>query len=304
MKTVKNPSYTNSTSDDLNLNFSFDKNFSFKQLHMKYGLPNLYGKIPQCSMHIITPELGELLLSLNMGNRPIRNGALKAMIEEVRRGNFFTTGQGITIDWNGTMIDGQHRLLALKANGWPQIFIPIATGIDPSAKLYLDQHSKRHFKDCTNINLPDSMKITNKFGSIVKYIIQYNNNWKKEVPVPSDIEAIGDKIKNEISGIVGIPCKKGFFATSYYAGFVKIAFETKELEKVKEFVSQVVNGPYPSTKMPAWHLLKYVNDTKGGSGSVLHQERMSKAIRATNAFLKGMEVNSLRAEYLENLHLT
>jgi hypothetical protein len=304
MNSKTNTAYPNIILDELDLNLNINQNLIFNQLNKKYGLPNLFNKVPQSSMFIITPELGELLLSLNKDNRPIRKKALKAMIEEMTRGNFYTTGQGITIDWNGKMIDGQHRLFALKSCGWPQILIPIATGINPDAKLYLDQHSKRHFKDCTNINLPNSKKITNKFGSIVKYIIQYNNNWNKAIPIPSEIEAVGSSLINEITEIVGIPCEKGFFATSYYAGFVKIAYETKNLIKVKEFVTKVVDGPYPSTKMPSWLLYKYVGDTKGGSGSSLHEERMSRAIRATNAYLKGLEVNSLRAEYLETLHLT
>lgn len=65
----------------------------------------------------ITPEHAASILEKNTNNRPIKAQKLLALKRDLKNGNFKLTHQGIAIDWNGNLIDGQHRLKAIAESG-------------------------------------------------------------------------------------------------------------------------------------------------------------------------------------------
>lgn len=65
----------------------------------------------------VTPDLAEMFLSKNSGNRRMRATHVEAFCRELRQGTFKTTHQGIAISKTGILLDGQHRLAAIKQTG-------------------------------------------------------------------------------------------------------------------------------------------------------------------------------------------
>lgn len=65
----------------------------------------------------ITPTLADALLLRNEGNRRIYQSHVKALAAAMERGEWMTTHAGIAIDRNGRLLDGQHRLCAVRASG-------------------------------------------------------------------------------------------------------------------------------------------------------------------------------------------
>lgn len=65
----------------------------------------------------ITPEMAERCLSRNPQNRTLDMDRVRRYAEEMRRGRWQTTHQGIAFDENGNLIDGQHRLKAIALSG-------------------------------------------------------------------------------------------------------------------------------------------------------------------------------------------
>lgn len=61
----------------------------------------------------MTPAMAERFLARNEGNRLIRRYKVEAIADAIRRGEWETTHQGIAIDPDGRLIDGQHRLSAI-----------------------------------------------------------------------------------------------------------------------------------------------------------------------------------------------
>lgn len=73
---------------------------------------NMYSKLMD-----VTPEIAKRWLEQNRGNRSINQKQVDTIAKDILAGDFDTTHQGIAIATDGTLLDGQHRLLAIvKAN--------------------------------------------------------------------------------------------------------------------------------------------------------------------------------------------
>lgn len=98
----------------------------------------------------IGPEKAEYLLETMESNRHISQSHVEKYMEDMRQGRWFVTNQGIGIDRNGRLIDGQHRLWAIIETGIPQKMLMVR-GIDPQAFRALDETRKRTFADDLSI---------------------------------------------------------------------------------------------------------------------------------------------------------
>ena len=63
----------------------------------------------------ITPAMAEKWLAKNLGNRHVRESHVATLVRDIRDGNWRQTGEAIKFDWDGRLIDGQHRLHAIVA---------------------------------------------------------------------------------------------------------------------------------------------------------------------------------------------
>ena len=61
----------------------------------------------------ISPEKAAEMLAANTANRPLSRSTVQAFAEAMRRGDWLVTHQGIAVDTNGVLVDGQHRLAAV-----------------------------------------------------------------------------------------------------------------------------------------------------------------------------------------------
>lgn len=78
----------------------------------------------------ITPELAEEYLKNNTQNRNIRWGHVETIKQDILAGRFLTTHQGIAFGSDGNLIDGQHRLLAIRAAG-RSVQLLVTRGVEP-----------------------------------------------------------------------------------------------------------------------------------------------------------------------------
>lgn len=86
----------------------------------------------------MTPQWASQILEIsNHGNRPIRRSAVKRLAESIRDGMWQITHQGIAIDTNGVLQDGQHRLSAIIEANQP-VQILLTTGTHPHSYGVLD----------------------------------------------------------------------------------------------------------------------------------------------------------------------
>jgi len=66
----------------------------------------------------VTPALATEWLAKNFErNRPVNKASVQRFAAEMKAGTWTLTHQGLAFDKEGRLIDGQHRLLAIKASG-------------------------------------------------------------------------------------------------------------------------------------------------------------------------------------------
>ena len=95
----------------------------------------------------LTRPLVDWLLAINTHNRTIKAAVVQRYREELERGNWSVTSQGIGVSREGVLVDGQHRLLAIRAAGYPAVRTLLVYGLDPSVQLKVDTHAKRDLAD-------------------------------------------------------------------------------------------------------------------------------------------------------------
>ena len=86
---------------------------------------------PKFEVVLMTPEWArKILTQKNNMNRKIRKSKLMMYIRSIEAGEWKVTNQGIGIDSEGNLLDGQHRLAAIvKANKAVEILL--GTDCDP-----------------------------------------------------------------------------------------------------------------------------------------------------------------------------
>lgn len=70
-----------------------------------------------CELVDITPEIARSYLNHNGHNRPIRKFWVRELALRMKEGSFETRRDGLLIDENGNLLNGQHRLSAVIESG-------------------------------------------------------------------------------------------------------------------------------------------------------------------------------------------
>ena len=94
----------------------------------------------------ISPAYAAELLKNNRKNRPLRKNRISFLRQQMERGMWKVTHQGICIDKEGNISDGQHRLHAIIDYGKP-IALNFTTGVDPDIFDVIDTGVNRNSSD-------------------------------------------------------------------------------------------------------------------------------------------------------------
>lgn len=106
-------------------------------------------EIKNLKREVITPELAEKYLGMNEGNRVVRKTVVPAYAADMLAGRWNDSPDIMTpimISREGRLIDGQHRLLAVKKSGKP-VAMWVQTECDDSVYKWLDAGTKRSAAD-------------------------------------------------------------------------------------------------------------------------------------------------------------
>lgn len=240
-----------------------------------------------------TKDLVDSLLSMNTKNRFIRKRVVERYAREIEAGKWLLTNQGIGVSWDDVLVDGQHRLEAIKKCGYPALPLLIVYGLDPAASIAVDQHAKRSTGDCLLFSF--DTRVSKNAPSIANVLHRTKNGWQAQASARECLEII-EKYMDEIEFVTSIPVSGGFFAAPYFAAFIHAIEFGANKDYVADFIRQVEAGEKLERDMPAFHFRNYIISTKSsGGGRDIQTERYSKALKATMAFVNGQKMHVLRA---------
>ena len=121
----------------------------------------------------ITPEMAKSILKNNVNNRHVSNGLVRSYANDMKNGNWDeSVGSAISIDVNGNLVDGQHRLLAVVQSD-ETINMWVCRNVKPHG-IY-DNNRKRSISDQIGIVKPEQEKIykSSRYISVAKSLITH-----------------------------------------------------------------------------------------------------------------------------------
>lgn len=95
----------------------------------------------------VTPAIAEYWLQHHNSNNRVKRMAVVAQYtRDIEASRWVETGDTISFDADGQLVNGQHRLSAIVA-AHKSIQALVVTGLDPSVRAYVDTHAKRSMAD-------------------------------------------------------------------------------------------------------------------------------------------------------------
>lgn len=93
---------------------------------------------------LVNPDLARDWLRLNTHNRNVRQIRVQRYRNDMEQGRWQFSADPIRFDYNGVLIDGQHRLLALADLDSIAIPMLVVRGLDPESQIVMDQGTARN----------------------------------------------------------------------------------------------------------------------------------------------------------------
>jgi hypothetical protein len=249
---------------------------------------------PEAQIKTATKELVESLLAMNTANRGVRKTIVESYSRDIKAGKWKLTNQGIGVTSNGVLADGQHRLMALRACGYPPLPILIVTGLDSDVQIVVDAHAKRSARDL--LHFAFGARVNRSAPAIANVLIRVVKGWTGGGSTNHELmDKIGD-YSHEIETITAAPKNEKFFAAPYLAAFCEVLKQRNEdVDRICDFIVKVESGELLTKKMPEFHLRNFATLSKNSSGSgTVQRERYLKAEKALIAKLENQEMGVLR----------
>jgi hypothetical protein len=255
---------------------------------------------------MITVRMAIAMLELNGDmpslNRPCRPGKVAEWTRMMRTGHWHLIHQGIMIDINGHLRDGQHRLSAIIQFGQP-VEMFVCFGLPPEAFEHVDNGHKRTSADLLTIEgVPYTVQSSATAGFLIyladpvrpwpnsQEVLHKTRELREQGPVFDDAIKAGSRLR-KLHGI-----RESAMSAAYYT----IAVNTAHSDRLPAFWEKLATGENIGRRDARYRLREYLISPKsmphmaGGTASRGVQVRQAAAvILAWNAWIDGRVGKSL-----------
>lgn len=129
-------------------------------------------------IELITPEIARQWIDkFNTNNRPLNNQTVDFYADQLKRGEWQLTHQGIAFDEEGVLLDGQHRLIAICKSGIAARSMVIR-GAPRQSFAVLDTGRKRSGKDVLSLeNEKNALHLAAALRGLYLYQSSPDTSW-------------------------------------------------------------------------------------------------------------------------------
>jgi hypothetical protein len=252
----------------------------------------------------IDPNLAKDLLTLNTRNRPVKNPLVKQYTADMTDGKWSFTGDVINIDWNGELINGQHRLLSIINSNTIQTF-HIQTGLDPDSFAKMDIGRVRSNADTLSI------QGYNNYGpvsGVVRYVSMYNNGMLSDYvnggntkmkfsnqEIAQEAAKLNKTLLEESAKIASKYYARCKFMDSIIVGPLHYIFYNIDGEKAGNFFDLLSTGDgLGSDNFPSiFYLRKKLLESQLSSMKLTHRFKFALTIKAWNLYRENRHIKQL-----------
>lgn len=256
------------------------------------------------SLEMITPDLAASFLEMNTKNRNLKRKNVDSIVVDILTGEWRLTGNAISFDDTGALLDGQHRLQAIvEAN----IAVPcfVVLGLPSETMEVIDAGVKRTLADALHLR---GVYNANNAGATIRgvYIWTRHGNPGVSVSKPSnsvmlrlfesDEEAFVQATKDGVRISNNTPITASIASTCAYF------FRRASNELADEFIEMLCSGFHPDgSGLDKDHPIsqlrhRFLADASSPNPSLNRNRKLCSAliVKAWNAFVEGRKIGVLR----------
>lgn len=240
----------------------------------------------------ITPEWATAILNKSqmagMKNRPLSQFLVHKYAEMMKKGEWLLNGESISLDKNGCLVNGQHRLHAcIKAN--VPFYTVVCTNVQPGSFATYDTGKKR---DAGQVLAISDVPYSTNVASIIRGIDAIRRSGVVDIHHSklSNMEVLEEYNRHpeayvEAAKVVATPCNTSHYMTPRLAGTLYF-YLAEEMHQPKELVTEFVLGilSLDTVKNPHIDALRVWNSLNTHT-KVSERTRYGYAILAWNAMI-------------------
>lgn len=255
----------------------------------------------------ITPKKAQQWLASNTMNRRIRKKVVERYAGQMRDKEWQLTGEAIQFAKDGTLLNGQHRLLACIDAGVP-FYSMVVRGVNESARPYYDTGTVRQARDALSMNgVPYASNIASAIRTI-KGIESVEEDgaplarirWAKYTS-HAEVLSFAQEHQPRLVRGAELVCHRDArlvcAPSSLFIALYYIFAESNE-SRAEEFFEALIGGENLNKKNPIWHLRGALTRARPQLGKRITKANIpyKAAITAKtwNAWMAGKSVKMLR----------
>lgn len=250
----------------------------------------------------ITPEYAAALLANNPHNRPIKVRLVQYYAEQMRKGEWELNGETIKLSKSGTLMDGQHRLLAVIESKVPITAI-IVTGVNEDSFATIDTGHMRGADDILALN---GHKNSRLLASAARALILYEKGGVSTLSTRgygsdrvSNAEVLEYVTRNQdvldaAYYVVGHRGVRSLLPAGQIATPLRTLFTRANSEKSDEFFGALDSGVGLSGDSPIYLLRERLIAATSGKSKLRSRIIVALTVKAWNAYISGAPMKILR----------
>jgi hypothetical protein len=242
----------------------------------------------------VTPEVAQRLLGRNSRNRPVRASHVRQLAEAMSSGRWDFNGESIKISQDGSLLDGQHRLMAIR-EAQVTVRMVVVEGLPTPAQDTVDTGRRRKLSDVLFIaGHPDANALATALNALHRYrttggfapgaspTVREALELLEREPTLIESVRVARRVTKEIRGPIGV------FAACHHI------FSMVDQDAADEFFQKLQVGDELKRGDPIYHLRRHVLRTRQDRAYAKRPQHMGAlTFKAFNLWRSGERVELL-----------
>jgi len=248
---------------------------------------------PSAQWELITPEVAEELLKHNVNNRNPRRDRIDKYARMIDLGEWAMTGQPIIVASDRTVMDGQHRLMAIVQTG-RSAWMLVVRGVDPSLMPMIDRGAPRNGADA--MKWAGYSHATMSAAAIRQLLVLFQGKGGKDghsynaiadhelvdaYPLYEHVIAWAAPLAKQVNNALRVPPAK------YLAAVLWLSVNGCDPESIQEFSRHVITGADLPEHSPILALRSWAVNASVSKKKMRRDEVLIAVVKAWNDVAEG-----------------
>lgn len=255
-----------------------------------------YAMMKMTKVEIITPEVAKAYLKHNTRNRNPLRARFHQYADDMTHNRWQLNGDTIRFDVDGTLLDGQNRLLACIKSGIPFVTL-VVRNLPREAQDVMDIGAPRSAYQIATIHGIQNANLASGIARLVVWYEDHSHSFSSTAQ-PSKPEVVDWITRHTPDGELARLCSIAVevsnknLGSPSIAGFCLYVFSKIDAEKACLFFRELIEGGMSNTQ-PTFHLREKLLRAAAGRNKPTRFELMAYYIKAWNHYIRGRQLGRL-----------